>query len=53
MERETLSYLVLFCTLLVAKRNQYTMEEAMMLAPLSGNARLLAGELRNQNFLAT
>ena len=51
-ESEPISYLMLFCALLVAKRNRTVLDEVMMLAPLSGNARLLAGELQKQQSLA-
>ena len=52
MERETLSYLVLFCAMIVAKGNRATLEEAMMIAPLAGNASLLARELWQENSFA-
>jgi hypothetical protein len=45
MQKESTSYMVLFCALLVARRNRATFEEAMTLAPLTGNAGLLAAEL--------
>ena len=51
-QSEPISYLMLFCALLVTKRNRATLEEAMMIAPLAGNASLLARELWQQNSLA-
>ena len=48
MQRESISYMMLFCALVVARKNGGKLEDAMMAAPLSGNARLLAGELLQQ-----
>ena len=48
MERESISYLMLFCALVVKARNRATLEEAMTLAPVTGGAGLLAGELLRQ-----
>ena len=45
MERETISYLMLFCTLLLTQKGRATFEQAMTLAPLAGGAGLLAEEL--------
>ena len=52
MERETFSYLMMFCALLLIKKDRVTFEEAVQLAPLAGRARLLAGELLQQKALA-
>jgi len=43
--REQLSYIMLFCALLLVKNGKATMQESMALAPLSGGANNLAEEL--------
>ena len=48
MYGDKLSYLMLFCTLILVKNARATMEESLAVAPLGGKAKFLAGELVNQ-----
>jgi len=48
MQNESVSYMMLFCAFVVARKNGGKMEDAMTIVPLTGNARLLAGELAQQ-----
>ena len=48
MQNESASYMMLFCALIVARKNGRTLEDTMTIVPLTGNARLLAGELSQQ-----
>lgn len=41
-ESEAISYLMLFCALVVARKNRATWGEAARIVPLTGNAGLLA-----------
>ena len=45
MYGDKLSYLMLFCTLILVKNARATMEESLAMAPLDGKAKYLAGEL--------
>ena len=45
---ESISYLVLFCAMLVAQKNRATWEEASQFVALPGNAGLLAREMSKQ-----
>ena len=42
---ERISFLMLFCALILVKRDKATMEESITIVPLFGGAKLLAGEL--------
>jgi hypothetical protein len=44
--RETLSYLVMFCALLLVRSARATFEESLHGAPLEGGAHRLAAQLR-------
>ena len=44
---DKLSFLMLFCTLILVKNARATMEESLAVAPLGGKAKFLAGELVN------
>jgi len=46
MERnERISFLILFCALILVKNKAATLDESIAMAPLFGRASLLAGEL--------
>jgi hypothetical protein len=46
MKREDrVSYVMLFCALLLVRNSKATLEESLRLVPLEGNAKDLAGEL--------
>ena len=42
---ERISFLMLFCALILVKRDKATMEESITIVPLFGGAKLLASEL--------
>jgi hypothetical protein len=42
---ERISFLILFCALILVKNDAATMDESMAMVPFFGRARLLAGEL--------
>ncbi len=44
-QEERKSYVMLFCALLLVKNSKATLEQSMHLVPLTGSAKLLAGEL--------
>lgn len=44
-KEERVSYMMLFCALLLVKNGKATMEQSMTVVPLLGGARNLAGEL--------
>lgn len=44
-EGEVISYVVLFCALIMVKNSKATVDEAMMLVPLAGGAKFLAQSL--------
>ena len=48
MKDETMSFLMLFCALILVKKDKATMEESVTIAPLFGGAKLLAGELLSE-----
>ena len=48
MKEETISFVMLFCALILVKKDKATMEESVTLVPLFGGAKLLAGELLPQ-----
>lgn len=48
MRKESASYLVLFCALLVATKKRVMLKQAIADAPLTGNARLLGTMLWQQ-----
>jgi len=45
MDDEKISFLLLFCAMILVKRDRATMEESFTIVPLFGGAKLLAGEL--------
>jgi hypothetical protein len=45
MQEERVSYIMLFCALMLVRNSKATLEESMKLVPLEGSARQLAGEL--------
>ena len=45
MRTETASYLMLFCTLLLVKKDLASLEQSLAIVPLTGKARELAAEL--------
>jgi hypothetical protein len=51
MEREPLSYLVLFCALLLVRSTKATFEDSLRSAPLEGGALRLAVSLRSTQCL--
>lgn len=48
MKEETICFLMLFCALILVKKNKATVEESVTVVPLFGGARLLAGELLSE-----
>jgi len=42
---ERVSFLLLFCALILVKRDKATMEESLTIVPLFGGAKVLAEEL--------
>ena len=42
---EQISFLILFCALMLVRNDAATLEESLAIAPLIGGAKLLAGEL--------
>jgi len=49
MRREDrVSYVMLFCALMMVKKSKATLEESVTIVPLAGRARHLAGELLNR-----
>ena len=47
---EKISFLMLFCTLLVARNAKATLTEFLVVIPLAGKAERLAGELVAHGF---
>ena len=45
MKREQLSYMMLFCSMLLVREGKATLEQTLRLVPLGGGARDLAGRL--------
>ena len=45
---ERVSYMMLFCALILVKNSKATLAESVTIVPLSGKARHLAGELLHQ-----
>ncbi|MCH8268563.1 MAG: hypothetical protein IH846_13680 [Acidobacteria bacterium] len=48
MKEEQVSYMMLFCALLLVKNSRATLEQSLQVVPLAGRAKSLAGELANQ-----
>ena len=44
-KEEVLSYMMLFCALILVKDSRATMEQAVMILPLAGGANYLVGGL--------
>ena len=42
---EQISYLMLFCALLLVKNSRATLEQSLAIIPLAGKAKSLTGEL--------
>ena len=42
---EQVSYIMLFCALMLVKNSKATLEQSLRLVPLAGRAKSLAGEL--------
>ena len=45
MREERLAFLLMFCGMILVKREKATLAETMSILPLYGGARLLAGEM--------
>lgn len=45
MREETISFLLLFCALILVKKDKAGFKESIAILPLGGGARLLAGAL--------
>jgi hypothetical protein len=45
MSPATVSYMMLFCAMLLSKNKNVALEDSMRLVPLSGGAKTLAAEL--------
>ena len=48
MHEDKLSYLMLFCALILVKNTKATMEQSLAVVPLGAKAKFLAGELATQ-----
>ena len=46
-KEEKVSYMMLFCALMLVKNSRATLEESVAIVPLVGRAKQLAGELVN------
>ena len=54
MNREDrVSYLMLFCALLLVRNSKATLQESMQIVPLEGSAKALAGELATRTVSVT
>lgn len=49
---ERISYVMLFCALILVKNSKASLEKSMEVVPLEGSARSLAGELVSRSFEA-
>ena len=49
IKKEKTSYMTLFCALMMVKQSKATLEQAIGVVPLTGNAKFLAGELLDWN----
>jgi len=45
-EQDSLSYLLMFCALMLVRKDKATFDQSMRLVPLTGSAHLLAQQLR-------
>lgn len=45
MNENTISYLMLFCALILVKNSRATLEQSLSAVPLFGPARMLSGKL--------
>ena len=45
---DRVSYVMLFCALMLVRNSKATLEESMKIVPLVGSAKVLAGELLSQ-----
>ena len=45
MKEETISFVMLFCALILVKKDKASLEDSITIVPLFGGAKLLAGEL--------
>ena len=45
MEKESISFVMLFCALILVKKDKASLEDSVTIVPLFGGAKLLAGEL--------
>jgi hypothetical protein len=45
MKQEKLSYMMLFCALMLVRNSRATVEQSVSVVPLHGKAKRLAGEL--------
>ncbi len=45
MKEDKVSYLMLFCALMLVKNSKATLEQSVNIVPLAGKAKVLAGEL--------
>ena len=48
MTPDTVSYMMLFCAMILVKKNRASLEESLILLPLAGPAKDLAEYLRKQ-----
>lgn len=46
---EQVSYIMLFCALMLVKNSKATMEQSLSIVPLAGQAKSLTGELFSKN----
>ena len=45
MKEESISFVMLFCALILVKKDKASLEDSITIVPLFGGAKLLAGEL--------
>jgi len=46
---DRLSYVMLFCALMMVRNSQATVAQSLEVVPLNGSAKRLAGEIANQS----
>ena len=47
---EQVSYIMLFCALMLVKNSKATLEQSLAIVPLAGQAKSLTGELFHNDF---
>ena len=50
MKEESISFVMLFCALILVKKDKASLEDSVTIVPLFGGAKLLAGQLASLTF---